>query len=78
MEKRHFAWEHKDKAPEQWMKVMWSKKRGQQSDAPIMPSARCVSLGMCRGLESLCRTRQAIDGTACSKTRARAVVRLRV
>lgn len=47
MEKRHFAWEHKDKAPEQWMKVMWSKKRGQQSDAPIMPSARCVSLWGC-------------------------------
>lgn len=47
MEKRHFAWEHKDKAPEQWMKVMWSKKRGQQSVAPIMPSGHCVSLWGC-------------------------------
>lgn len=47
MEKRHFAWEHKDKALEQRMKVMWSKKRGQQSVAPIMPSAHCVSLWGC-------------------------------
>lgn len=52
MEKRHFAWEHKDKAPEQWMKVMWSKKRGQQSVAPIMPSAHCVSLWGCVGVWS--------------------------
>lgn len=52
MEKRHFAWEHKDKAPEQWMKVMWSKKRGQQSVAPIMPSGHCVSLWGCVGVWS--------------------------
>lgn len=52
MEKRHFAWEHKDKAPEQWMKVMWSKKRGQQSVAPIMPSGHCASLWGCVGVWS--------------------------
>lgn len=63
MEKRHFAWEHKDKAPEQWMKVMWSKKRGQQSVAPIMPSGHCVSLWGCVVVWTL----QDIDGTACSK-----------